>query len=70
MTNCDIGSTPASSGRVTKPTIFDPKPMFVRLKPGVRARMDALRGKTRIGDYARELLEEALDAREAKRAKP
>jgi hypothetical protein len=67
MTNCDMGSTLAKPLRVTKPTIFDPKALFVRLRPGVRQRMDALRGKQRIGDFARELLEEALEAREAKR---
>jgi len=66
MTNCDIGSTPASSGRVTKPKVFDDKPMFDRLKPGVRERMDAQRGAMRIGDFARELIEEALERREKK----
>lgn len=64
MTNCDIGSTPATSGRVTKPKVFNDKPMFVRMRPGVRERMDEMRGETRIGDFARELIEEALDARE------
>lgn len=67
MANCDIASTPVSSGRVTKPKVFDDKPMFVRLKPGVRARMDAQRGLMRIGDFARELIEEALERRERRK---
>lgn len=61
---CDIGSTPAKAERVTKPTIFTDKPLFVRLRFGVRERMDKLRGAQRIGDFARELIEEALEARE------
>lgn len=65
MTNCDIGSTPAMAGRVTKPKIFDDKAFYVRLRPGFRDRMEAQRGEMRIGDFARELLEEALEAREA-----
>lgn len=47
-----------------KPKIYDDKPLFVRLKPGVRERMDVLAGDKRIGDFARELIEEALERRE------
>lgn len=49
---------------MTKPRIFDDNPLYVRMRPGVRARMDAQRGKVRIGDFARVLIEEALAARE------
>lgn len=66
LRDCDIGSTPAKPERVTKPVVFAKEPLFVRLRPGVRERMDALRGNMRIGDFARELLEEALEAREAR----
>lgn len=52
-----------------KPKVFDDKPLFVRLKPGVRERMDALAGNQRIGDFARELIEEALERREKARPK-
>lgn len=64
---CDIGSTPAKPARMTKPTVFAKEPLFVRLFPGVRERMDALRGTKRIGDFARELIEEALEAREKRK---
>lgn len=64
LSDCDIGSTPAKAERVTKPKVFSDKPLFVRLRPLVRERMDVLRGTQRIGDFARELIEEALEARE------
>lgn len=67
MSICDIGSTPAKAERVGKPKVFTDKPLFVRLRPGVRERMDALRGTMRIGDFARELMEEALEAREKRK---
>lgn len=55
--------------RVTRPKVFDDKPLYIRMRPGVRERMDAQRGKARIGDFARELIEEALEVRE-RRSKP
>lgn len=48
---------------VTKPKIFD-EAIHFRARAGTKARIDALRGSTRQGDFVRELLEEALDRRE------
>ena len=48
---------------VTKPKIFD-EALHVRAKAGTKARIDALRGETRQGDFVRLLLEEALGRRE------
>ncbi len=50
---------------VTKPKIFD-EAIHFRARAGTKARIDALRGSTRQGDYVRELIEEALSAREQK----
>ena len=52
---------------VTKPKIFD-EAFHFRARSGTKARLDALRGKTRQGDFIRELIEEALDRREASTA--
>ena len=62
--DCDSGLVPATAKRVTKPRVFDEKPIFVRVEPGVRERIDALRGEKRQGDFVRELLMEALAKRE------
>lgn len=62
--DCDSGLVPATPKRVTKPRIFDEKALFVRVEPGVRERIDALRGDARQGDFVRELLMEALAKRE------
>lgn len=68
MTNCDIASTPANGPAMANTTKkFTGEPLYVRMLPGVRERMEALRGEQRIGDFARVLLEEALEAREIKR---
>lgn len=48
---------------VTKPRIFG-EALHFRARPGTKARIDALRGETRQGDFIRLLLEEALDQRE------
>lgn len=48
---------------VTKPKIFD-EALHVRAKAGTKARIDALRGPMRQGDFIRLLIEEALDQRE------
>lgn len=48
---------------VTKPKIFA-EAIHFRARGGTKARIDALRGSTRQGDFVRELLEEALDRRE------
>jgi hypothetical protein len=45
--------------------IFD-EAIHFRARTGTKARIDALRGTTRQGDYVRELIEEALSAREQK----
>ena len=62
--DCDSGYLAAKPARVTKPKIFDDKPIFVRVEPGVRERIDLLKGAKRQGDYVRELLMEALEGRE------
>lgn len=54
----------AISVRVTKPKIFS-EAIHFRARAGTRARLDAVRGDVRQGDFVRELLEEALRAREA-----
>lgn len=54
--------------RVTKPKIFA-EALHVRAKAGTKARIDALRGDIRQGDFVRQLLEEALDHRERETAK-
>lgn len=53
---------------VTKPKLFD-EAIHFRARAGTKARIDALRGETRQGDFVRELIEEALDRREAQRTK-
>ena len=63
--DCASALTPATTPRVTKPRVFDEKPIFVRVVPGVRDRIDALRGEARQGDYVRDLLMAALEDREA-----
>ena len=52
-------------GQVTKPKIFD-EALHFRARLGTKARIDALRGEVRQGDFLRILIEEALDRREAK----
>ncbi|SDD88306.1 hypothetical protein SAMN05444678_1308 [Sphingomonas sp. YR710] len=56
-------SDTAIRGYVTKPKIFD-EALHVRARAGTKARIDALRGPVRQGDFVRVLLEEALEARE------
>ncbi|WP_242098782.1 hypothetical protein [Sphingomonas sp. CROZ-RG-20F-R02-07] len=56
-------SDTAISRRVTKPKLFDEAVHF-RARAGTKARIDALRGNTRQGDFVRELIEDALDRRE------
>lgn len=48
---------------MTKPKLFD-EAIHFRAREGTKARIDALRGAVRQGDFIRELLEEALAARE------
>ena len=48
---------------VTKPKIFD-EAIHFRARAGTKARIDALRGNVRQGDFVRQLIEEALDRRE------
>lgn len=50
---------------VTKPKLFD-EAIHVRARAGTKARIDALRGAKRQGDFVRELIEDGLDRREAK----
>ena len=53
----------AISLRVTKPRLFT-EAIHFRATDGTKARIDALRGETRQGDFVRILIEEALDRRE------
>lgn len=48
---------------VTKPKIFD-EAIHFRARQGTKARIDALRGPVRQGDFVRELIEEGLERRE------
>lgn len=59
MTESDTGM----SRRVTKPKLFD-EAIHFRARAGTKARIDALRGEQRQGDFVRELIEDALDRRE------
>lgn len=56
-------SDTAISRRVTKPKLFD-EAIHFRARAGTKARIDALRGDIRQGDFVRELIEDALDHRE------
>ena len=60
-------SDTAIRAHVTKPKIFD-EAFHFRARAGTKARLDALRGEMRQGDFVRLLLEEALEKRE-KRAR-
>ena len=53
----------AICSRVTKPKLFD-EAIHFRARAGTKARIDALRGDIRQGDFVRELIEDALDHRE------
>lgn len=57
-------SATAIRRQVTKPRIFD-EALHLRARLGTKARIDALRGNMRQGDFIRVLLEEALERREA-----
>jgi hypothetical protein len=56
-------SDTAISRRVTKPKLFD-EAIHFRAREGTKARIDALRGEKRQGDFVREMIEDALDRRE------
>ncbi|WP_037476752.1 hypothetical protein [Sphingobium sp. ba1] len=58
-------SDTAIRAHVTKPKIFD-EAFHFRARAGTKARLDALRGEMRQGDFVRLLLEEALERREKK----
>lgn len=58
-------SDTAIRAHVTKPKIFD-EAFHFRARAGTKARLDALRGDMRQGDFVRLLLEEALERREKK----
>ena len=53
----------AIRGYVTKPRIFD-EAIHFRARLGTKARIDALRGTMRQGDFVRVLIEESLERRE------
>lgn len=54
---------------VTKPKLFD-EAIHFRARAGTKARIDALRGATRQGDFVRQLIEEALDQHEKGQQSP
>ncbi len=56
-------SDTAISRRVTKPKIYN-EAIHFRAKAGTKARLDALRGNMRQGDFVRLLIEEALESRQ------
>ena len=62
-------SESAITRRVTKPKLFAEAVDFLA-RAGTKARIDALRGETRQGDFVRELIEDALDRLEQEGAKP
>ena len=62
----DQSSLPTKPRRVTKPKIFEGA-LHLRLPPGLKGRIDALRGNKRQGDYVRDLLVRAVEAEEARR---
>ena len=53
-------SDTAISVRVTKPKLFE-EAIHFRARQGTKARIDALRGSTRQGDFVRMLIEQALE---------
>lgn len=58
--DCGTAFSSGNSRKVTKPKLFD-EAMHVRLPAGTKARIDALRGKTRQGDFVRNVLLESLE---------
>ncbi len=64
--DCGTASASARPYRVTKPKIFD-EAMHVRLPKNTKARIDALRGSMRQGDYVRVLLLAAIERAEQER---
>lgn len=62
--DCGTAFPSGNTRRVTKPKLFD-EAMHVRLPGGTKARIDALRGNTRQGDFVRQVLLEALERLEA-----
>jgi hypothetical protein len=65
--DCGTASDSAIPYRVSKPKIFD-EAMHVRLPKDTKARIDALRGAMRQGDYVRILLLDAIRKAEEDRA--
>jgi len=61
--DCGTGFSSGIRRRVTKPKLFD-EAMHIRLPGGTKARIDALRGKTRQGDFIRQVLLEGLERME------
>ena len=66
--DCDTALVAAKRGRVTKPKIFEGA-IHLRLPPGLKERIEALRGPRRQGEFLRELLLDAVERRERERDK-
>ena len=62
-TDCGTGLKAAKPRRVTKKRIFE-SALHLRLPPGMKKRIEALRGDKRQGDFVRDLLIEAVERRE------
>ena len=60
VNDCGTAFPSGNTRRVTKPKLFY-EAMHVRLPDGTKARIDALRGDTRQGDFVRQVLLEGLE---------
>lgn len=61
--DCGIALFEAKPRRVTKPKIYEGA-LHLRLPPGLKERIDVLRGPMRQGDYVRDLLVAGVERRE------
>lgn len=61
--DCGTALFAAKPRRVTKPKIFE-SALHLRLPPGLKERIDVLRGPVRQGDFVRDLLVEGVEQRE------
>lgn len=61
--DCGTALFAANPRRVTKPKIFEGA-LHLRLPPGLKERIDVLRGPMRQGDFVRDVLVEGVERRE------
>lgn len=62
--DCGTDFSSSNRRRVTKPKIYH-EAMHIRLPPGTKQRIEAVRGKLRQADFIRQALLDELDRREA-----